>query len=234
MGKKFKLLRGLDRYKQSCIDTLELLKTKEDILTLDPDHPLAYISGSSNSGVTNTLNVLINDMVQKLNPNDYMLYLLDCTELLTNAYIDFKSISTLRVKGNLQVEEFQNTIEEIIAEDIGNRNKIVVIHDLDVLLDRNNTTVNESLLQKILNLVNGGIYCIVGMNDYYSEYLANVAKYVIALRSNLRLSNQLIKCPKAVNIRSGNCLVPVNNEIVHSKLPLIDSKTIKENFNSLV
>lgn len=232
MGKKFKLLKNEERYKKISNEKLDLVSIKDGLISLDRSNSLAYICGSRNSGVTNTMNVIINNIIQEQQKGSYELSILDCGINLADNYKDYETSDMCRVRGNLDVRGFQKSIDEIITGNSNGKIKIVVIHDIDILLDSHNINIRENILQKVINLVGAGCYCIIGMNDYYVETLAKEAKYVIALKSSLRLSNQLLKCPKATSIKAGHCMISCDGELIQEKLPLIEPKLIKENLNS--
>lgn len=229
MGKKFKLLKNEERYSKNSEEKLDILGLKEGLLFLDKTNTLAYICGSRNSGVTNALNVIINNILQEQQKGTYELSILDCGNNLADKYKGYETSDMCRVRGNLDVRCFQKSIDEIITSKPINKTKIIVIHDLDALLDAHNINIRENIIHRVMNLINAGCYCVIGMNDYYVEDLANIAKYVVTLKSNLRLSNQLLKCPKATSIKAGHCIISFGGKLIQDKLPLIELKTIKDN-----
>lgn len=258
MGKKFRLNSIEDFQKNKSNKELVLIKDACENLTLGQDNTGLIIYGTKNSGVSNTVHVILASLLESYTDRELELSVIDLekgNELQPYELARAQHLKHLVKEGDLTIltkliNEMTNLVtrrneliikaECINFEDYREKEELPrVVFFIKGLQEVSNQHDNNALcrvVQSLKTLVKlgraVGVHLVITCSEVYNQDLQDMLPNVIVLKSSLSMSNKTLGASTAENIRAGNYFAKNNGTAfdgIKRKIPLIEHNTIVSN-----
>lgn len=258
MGKKFRLNSIEDFQKNKSNKELVLIKDSCKNLILGDDNSGLIIYGTKNSGVSNTVHVILANLLESYTDKELELIVIDLEK--GNELQPYELARAQHLKHLIKEGDFV-TLTKLINEMnslVTRRNELLVksgytsfeqyrekeelprvvflIKGLQEIANHCDNNALCRVVQSLKTLIKlgraVGVHLVITCSEVYNQELQDMISNVIVLKSSLSMSNRTLGAPTAENIRAGNYFTKTNGiafDGIKRKIPLIEHNTIVSN-----